>query len=691
MLRARLQEPERQRQREADSAARRSMIGAGDRADKIRTYNFPQDRVTDHRVGVDLSNLPRVHGRRPRQADRHAHHDRPGRAPRRARRRRRRAQLSRWRRCGSSWTSAIARLRECRLGERPARRRAAARATRSTPIERASSPTPTRRSATARPRASRRPSTGAPPGEPVAYIRGVKEFHGLAFGVDARALIPRPETERLVELAELEVVRRLVGAPRPPGLAADPGRSTSASGSGAVAVTLAVLLRRRGMLDEVELTATDVSEDALQLAKRERGRRTRSATGSRSLTADLLPGDRQRGTGTSCSANLPYVRTDAIPSLPIAASFEPALALDGGAGRPAGHRAAARPAARRARRRRRGAPRDRRRPGRGDARAGRGAAARAGRASSSRTSAGCRGSPSCGASGAESPGLMARRRSPTARPGATRPSRVLAAGGVIAIPTDTVYGIAVALDDARRDRAAVRGEVAPAGQGDRAAPRRRRPGARRSASSRRPRRRSPAAFWPGGLTLVVPAPDGIGRCPPRSRAATLAPGAIATVGLRVPDHATPARARARRSGRSRRPPPTDRASRRPATPTRSRPARRRDRPHPRRRPVGRRAGIDGRRRDRRDARGSSATARSRRRPSGARLESADCPARKWEDSRRPVDSTGGRPMTQAPPTGLGWARLADVDPELWPRCSRSATASATRSSSSRARTTPSPR
>jgi len=62
VLRARLQDAERQKQREADSAARRSMVGAGDRADKIRTYNYPQDRVTDHRVGMDLSNLPRVMG-----------------------------------------------------------------------------------------------------------------------------------------------------------------------------------------------------------------------------------------------------------------------------------------------------------------------------------------------------------------------------------------------------------------------------------------------------------------------------------------------------------------------------------------------------------------------------------------------------------------------------------------------------
>ena len=164
-------------------------------------------------------------------------------------------------------------------------------------------------------------------GEPVAYIRGVKEFRGLAFGVDGRALIPRPETERLVELAELEIVRRLVGAPRPAG--SPPVRVVDVgTGAGAVVVSLGVLLRRRKMLDDVDLTAIDVSEDALQLAKENA---VGHAIGDRITfeVADLLPADRS-GAWDVVVANLPYVRTDAIPGLPIAASFEPVLALDGG-------------------------------------------------------------------------------------------------------------------------------------------------------------------------------------------------------------------------------------------------------------------------------------------------------------------------------------------------------------------------
>ena len=164
-------------------------------------------------------------------------------------------------------------------------------------------------------------------GEPVAYIRGVKEFRGLAFGVDDRALIPRPETEKLVELAELEIVGRLIGAPRPPGT--PPIRVAAVgTGTGAVVVSLAVALQRRRMLGEVALTAVDVSADALQLAKENA---VGHAIGDRIAfeVADLLPGDR-RGAWDVVVANLPYVRTDAIPGLPKAASFEPVLALDGG-------------------------------------------------------------------------------------------------------------------------------------------------------------------------------------------------------------------------------------------------------------------------------------------------------------------------------------------------------------------------
>ena len=58
VLRARLLEMEQQRQAEERGDQRRSQVGSGERSEKIRTYNFPDDRVTDHRIGLTVHNLP---------------------------------------------------------------------------------------------------------------------------------------------------------------------------------------------------------------------------------------------------------------------------------------------------------------------------------------------------------------------------------------------------------------------------------------------------------------------------------------------------------------------------------------------------------------------------------------------------------------------------------------------------------
>ena len=165
-------------------------------------------------------------------------------------------------------------------------------------------------------------------GEPVAYIRGIKEFYGSAISVDRRVLIPRPETETLVELALARITEALTGAVRDteePYLVWDIG-----TGSGAIPVAIAIELRRRRYGDAVRFFATDISGDArdvatLNVVAHGLAHLFTFAEGDLVEVAPAPPRPLDL-----VLANLPYIPAAMVPDLPVAASFEPVVALDGG-------------------------------------------------------------------------------------------------------------------------------------------------------------------------------------------------------------------------------------------------------------------------------------------------------------------------------------------------------------------------
>ena len=350
VLRARLYERALAEQAALISSARREQLGSGDRAEKVRTYNYPQNRVTDHRVGLtvqlreavlqgDLGDLTAALAAEERRQLLEAHAagiERP--------RRRRWASGGPDGRCAPDDRRGRAPQRPVLRGRRlpePAPRRG------SGDRPRARAPAPglytefDRPLTTAELAGARRLVARRGRREPMAYILGHRAFRRLDLEVSPAVLVPRPETEVLVEWV-LELVA--------------PGAAVLDWGTGSGAIALALADEGPGLV----VTAIDASDDALALAR---------ANGARlGLMVEWCHSDGFAALGGRAfdvvAANPPYLSEAEFAASPPELGFEPRAALVAG---PSGDEAIARiateagdyPAPGR-----RGRLRDRRTPGR---------------------------------------------------------------------------------------------------------------------------------------------------------------------------------------------------------------------------------------------------------------------------------------------------------------------------------------
>jgi len=143
-------------------------------------------------------------------------------------------------------------------------------------------------------------------GEPLQHLLGTVEFCGLTFLCDKRAMVPRPETEELVELIESRIENRKSRI-------VDVG-----TGSGVIALSLAI------KFPEAEILGVDISDDALTLAQ-ENAARLNLADRIRFLRSNLL--ENVDGTFDLVVANLPYISTQDRHTLSREVLHDPALAL----------------------------------------------------------------------------------------------------------------------------------------------------------------------------------------------------------------------------------------------------------------------------------------------------------------------------------------------------------------------------